>query len=447
MYKKVFLALVLWFLIAPMVVSQDGPGGVFYANGADQLQLWLDATDLDADGRREGNSESGLITSGTQVDRWTNKSGYTGRDAGANQEPWFIASHSGLNNMSVVDLKSGRFLQAYNNRALSPSSQFTIFIVMDDQSFCSNCPVFNHRTTYNTGMTIEGSASNFKTSSYQGGWSSIGSSGWSSSSPYVFSTQVASSGRNQYRNGVLVASGSGTTSWNVTAKYLLGANTINTGVTKTVKLGEVIYYDGTLNDAQRIIVTNYLSAKFNVPLPGNDVYNEDDVAAGDYDFDVAGIGRVDVSNIHDSAQGTGIIKIFSPSDLDDNEYLFWGDDNGSLSTATITNTTYVRQLNRTWRVSETNLARNTVDVGTVDMEVDLAGVSPFSAVDRPFLLVDSDNDGDFTDETPTHAGTDIGGNVFRFTAVSELQNNLRFTFVIPKRTAITNRNITYRVNN
>lgn len=80
------------------------------------------------------------------------------------------------------------------------------------------------------------------------------------------------------------------------------------------------------------------------------------------------------------------------------------------------------------------------------MEVDLSGVSPFSSVNRPFLIVDSDNDGSYADETPTYGGTYIGSNEYRFTGVTELQNNRRFTFVIPRRTLVTNRNITYRVN-
>jgi hypothetical protein len=64
---------------------------------------------------------------------------------------------------------------------------------------------------------------------------------------------------------------------------------------------------------------NSLAAKYNIT--NNDIYKEDDIAEGNYGYEVAGRGRVDVSNIHNDAQGTGIVRSLNPSGIGDNEFL------------------------------------------------------------------------------------------------------------------------------
>jgi uncharacterized repeat protein (TIGR01451 family) len=61
------------------------------------------------------------------------------------------------------------------------------------------------------------------------------------------------------------------------------------------KIYEAIFYQTTLNDAQRRIMSAYLSAKWDKPFATNptyeDVYEGDKSAHGDYDFFVGGIGQ------------------------------------------------------------------------------------------------------------------------------------------------------------
>jgi len=52
---------------------------------------------------------------------------------------------------------------------------------------------------------------------------------------------------------------------------------------------EVILYNIFLNNAQNIIVSNYLSAKYDRTLALNDYYTQDDSSNGDFDFNVVGI--------------------------------------------------------------------------------------------------------------------------------------------------------------
>ncbi|WP_435263982.1 hypothetical protein [Tenacibaculum sp. nBUS_03] len=211
---------------------------------------------------------------------------------------------------------------------------------------------------------------------------------------------------------------------------------------------EIIFYNSNLNTAQKIIVDNYLSAKFgSIPII-NDVYNEDNIAAGNYDHDVAGIGRVNASNLHDDSQGTGIVRVLNPSNLNNNEFFMWGHDNNTFQMSTGLNAPEIikSRLNRIWRVSEVNTSGTPVDVGAIDIRFDLTGISGVNTTNLR-LLIDTDNDGLFNDETPILGATNLGSNVFSFTSVNSLANNNRFTIGIAVTTVITNRKITYRVNN
>ena len=57
------------------------------------------------------------------------------------------------------------------------------------------------------------------------------------------------------------------------------------------RVAEVIAYNAPVNGAQRLILNNSLAAKYGRPLGANDLYVQDDPANGNYDHDVAGIGR------------------------------------------------------------------------------------------------------------------------------------------------------------
>jgi hypothetical protein len=104
------------------------------------------------------------------------------------------------------------------------------------------------------------------------------------------------------------------------------ATTANGGIRGYIY--EFIIYNFALNTAQTIIVNNYLGAKYGYTLTSNDIYTQDNPANGNYDFEVAGIGRVDASNLHTDAQGTGIVRMLNATNLNDNEFLLWGHDNG-----------------------------------------------------------------------------------------------------------------------
>ncbi|GJM30532.1 MAG: hypothetical protein DHS20C17_31670 [Cyclobacteriaceae bacterium] len=196
-------------------------------------------------------------------------------------------------------------------------------------------------------------------------------------------------------------------------------------------IAEVIVFNFAINTAQRIIVDNYLAAKYDFSLTSNDVYDMDDSGNGDYDFEVAGIGRVDASNIHNDAQGSSIVRISKSSfgGLGNDEFLIWGHDNGPLTSVGYTDVPsgLMTRLGRSWRVAEKNTSGSSINVGRVYIDFDLSGLSVTSAADLR-LLIDSDGDGDFSDAATYTVETDLGGDVYRFNiSGGQLRDSRTFT--------------------
>src|SRR5690606_20975351 len=78
-----------------------------------------------------------------------------------------------------------------------------------------------------------------------------------------------------------------TVGWDVGGRYLDG------------QIGEVVFYNTTLNAPQQRLVQNYMSSKYDTPLAGIDHYDGDTGGNGNYDYGVFGvlnIGNVSVTN-------------------------------------------------------------------------------------------------------------------------------------------------------
>ncbi|MFO7258263.1 MAG: T9SS type A sorting domain-containing protein [Bacteroidota bacterium] len=184
-------------------------------------------------------------------------------------------------------------------------------------------------------------------------------------------------------------------------------------------IAEVIIFNTAVNHAQRIIIDNYLAAKYGFTLAANDLYTQDDIG---FDYEVAGIGQYDGSNIHNDAQG-GIVRINTPSGMENGEYYIWGHDNGPL-TPTTSNIPagVVERLERIWRGTM-------VGSMSFNVHVDLAGIgNPDVANMR--LIVDTNDNGSFADETTGAGGViaaaSVNGTVYTFTGVNLAGR--RFTF-------------------
>lgn len=91
-------------------------------------------------------------------------------------------------------------------------------------------------------------------------------------------------------------------------------------------ISEIIIYTVTVNPAQRIIVNNYLSSKYNIALTANDRYQGDTPANGNFDFEVAGVGReASGSNPSFSASVSGGLGISTTGlGFDNGDYILAG---------------------------------------------------------------------------------------------------------------------------
>jgi hypothetical protein len=184
---------------------------------------------------------------------------------------------------------------------------------------------------------------------------------------------------------------------------------------------EVAVYNVAINTAQRLIISNYLSAKYATALAGaNDVYTMDNGGNGSFDYDVAGIGQASDGTNHRDARGSGIVRMWNPNGLGNGEFLMWGHDGSALTgtTADVDGALIEQRFTRIWRVSESG------DVGTVSVSFNFNGIgTPLGSNLR--LLIDRDGDG-FADNDVTPVAGSVSASVATFSNIN-FQNGDRFT--------------------
>jgi hypothetical protein len=157
-------------------------------------------------------------------------------------------------------------------------------------------------------------------------------------------------------------------------------------------IGEIFVLTVDPNTAQQNIIENYISAKYGIAAT-TDMYT----FQGTYGLGVVGIGREDASNLHTDSQGNGYVRINSPDDLGDGEYLFVGHDdvavtsfnlNTNVPTALPGSSRFVRQ----WRAEKTG------NVGNVTLVFDLDPTTNFSADPNNYRLL-------------VHSAADMSGTI------------------------------------
>ncbi|WP_408039173.1 hypothetical protein [Tenacibaculum amylolyticum] len=421
------------------LLSQTGPGGVGARDGSSNLIIWLRADDLNADGDNTNNPANGSL-----VTTWSDFSGNTNNftQAGANRPTYNT---------------TGAF-NAVNFNAAPATPQFMNGSIT---GMFPNGSVFFALTPVNSGQSntlFDNPTASLRVEQ----WSNTNRVGYTRYGVADYTTTIAP----PFGTNSIFSYHKNTGSTNLQVNVNANVQNINIGTTTVGipydRIGrnsngsdeasgnfyEIILFNSMVNDAQKIIIDNYLSAKYGNITIANNIYNEDNAGAGNYDHEVAGIGRIDASNLHTDAQGTGIVRILNPSNLGNNEFLIWGHDNAALQLNTGLNAPEIiyTRLSRTWRVSEVSTAGSAINVGNIDMRFDLTGIAGVT-VGNLRLLIDTDNDGSFDDETPISGAIDLGSNIYSFNAVSDIRNNRRFTIGLATTTIITNRKITTRVNN
>jgi hypothetical protein len=406
------------------VLSQTGPAGVGLRDGSSSLELWMD---IDKGITTTNNSGSGGST--TDVTNWTDQSGNNLSMTGAGtQVPQYISGF--VNGHAALQFAQSNFERLNLSSTISSigaSSDRTFLYVFKFTANLNNCEIMGttsgESVDYGTfSVTNDRLRLRNLTSNVYSAINSVTQDAW-----HVGTLRKNGTAVNAWNDNTSIISTTGNyLDWAVTNGFDLGAANFNTRSFQG-EITELIIYSTAINSAQRIILNNYLAAKYGIALSASDIYDEDNVGSN-FDYEVAGIGRVDASNIQNDSQGTGMVRILNATDLGDNEFFIWGHDNGDLSsvnTSDVPSGIQVR-FTRLWRVSETNTSGTAVDVGSIDIRFDLSTQGSVVASDLR-LLVDTDNDGTFADETPISGATSLGSNIYAFTGVSAIGNNMRFT--------------------
>ena len=178
-------------------------------------------------------------------------------------------------------------------------------------------------------------------------------------------------------------------------------------------MAEVIFYGAELSDTDRNKVESYLALKYGVTLDqstaqsytasdGTEMWDKDLSGANTMNHDIAGIGRDDASTLgqvksrsgnSDSiitieavGEGTNATPVFA--DIQNLEFLTWGNNNGTTNEVTTNLTADVlKRLGRIWQVQEVG------ELGTTTVQFDLSGLTVSGTMAADFtLIIDSDTD-------------------------------------------------------
>jgi len=165
----------------------------------------------------------------------------------------------------------------------------------------------------------------------------------------------------------------------------------------TGRLAEICYYAFPLSPCQRIIVENYLSAKYFANVTANDLY---DYQTG-FGDDVIGIGKENNSDLHNVSQGDNLFEI-SVDDMsaafpnDAPYYLLVGHNNSPLAWTgqNVPDTLSIQRLRRIWRFDRTGPGVGGTGNGsrTVHIEIDQSDLIPLPTGFTQYgIIVDNSN--------------------------------------------------------
>lgn len=387
--------------------GNTGPGGVATTNGSSSLEYWIDANNG--------------VTGTSPISAWSDLSG-NGITNTINDNP--VLTTSSLNGRSVVSF-DGTNDRIQTNLSISQSThpELSIISVYVPASTTDAGSVWGESNgDYDRALTsangvggcnyavTDGSSCNNDISLFPNAASVITS---------VIFDEDAASGTEVYTNGNMVMSFTSNHSADAPSNNMqVGDVGLGGFLPYTGDIAEVMVFSGLLDDAKRIIIENYLHAKYHNDAAAaliNDVYTMDNSANGDYDFEVAGIGQAADGSNHKDAQGTGVLRMWNPNDLDNGEFLMWGHDNTAINSTTtgdVDGAIIQERLTRVWGVSETS-----GDVGTVSLSFDFnsVGGSPLGSNLR--LLIDRDGDG-FADNDVTPVVGSVSNGIAVFSNVN-----------------------------
>jgi hypothetical protein len=375
--------------LAAPITGGTGPGGFERADASSSLLLWL-----------RSDSITGL-SDGSAVSTWANSSTFAVAASNATQSnaDWRPTYESGagdlLNGNPVVRFGYGPNTPNYNNPAdaltgtAATGTDKTFFLVIKNTGSPGGCCNGGINTNSHNGLLNTGS----RLQADFAGYDYTGTS-TTTNTPLVATVTYQNTGPRVgniklYRDGAV--DGSWTpgdppgppalagTSYQIGSRY--DGSPGEYGRYFKGDMAEAGVFNRVLNSAERSIVENSLSAKYNVGLTlsgsdwtlgANDHYAGDTSANGDYDRDVFGIGRVDASNLVTTAGQAGFGIEAAGGTLGDGEWVMAGHKvaSNSWTGADMANPLTMRW-SRVWYVDKTGSLDATLAFDFSD-----AGIAP-----------------------------------------------------------------------
>ncbi|WP_109830713.1 DUF2341 domain-containing protein [Reichenbachiella versicolor] len=328
----------------------DGPAGVGYKDGSGSLTMWYVA-------------DSATVT-GSNVTELKNLVGITEYDMiTPASDPNFVdyAGTGTLNGHAEISFNDVQDQLATNSTLSAstfPYNEATTFVVTrhDNMSQLSD--------TYGTSTSQTGNVATVRFSSHlpwNGIWyydigTCCGSTARISGAyqadwvgEYGIFSYIASSddGKSAYRNNELIGgprAGTSNFTGHINNYFTLGQSW--SGNHFEGDIVEFMLYTSPVNDAQRIIINNYLAAKYDLTI-SNDLYD----FQASHAVDVAGIGQTG-GEFHVAAKSS-VVTVGNPSQLDDDEWIIFGHDNEDITawnTSDIPSSfSNLQRIDREWR--------------------------------------------------------------------------------------------------
>ncbi|QXP61394.1 T9SS type A sorting domain-containing protein [Olleya sp. HaHaR_3_96] len=402
MFKNSLLSIMLGallLLLPTYLFSQTGPGGV---GDATNQVLWL-------------KPDAFSVADGTSIDSWDDDSGNINTLSQPDVAFRPIVKTNIVNGYDVVRFEVGNRRLRKTNFTTFPSTEISTFYInkttdsgdgilsynsagRDNDYLLFNSGNLNYYRATNTTLNIDAN---------DGNWHMVDMS-WTNTGTGLFSYLDGALKKNVgFRNGNSITPG-GSLALGAEQDAVDGSYADNQS--HQGDFTEVIIFNEALSTAKRVIVQNYLTAKYGITLNSTvDFYTQDNAANGNFDHNVAGIGQATDGSNHIDSQGTGIVRINTPSALSNGDFLFWGEDIKDPSYAFVTNSSnYSDELNSKWRVSKVG------DLGTVNVSFDISSM-PIAVVCGGLQLV-VDNDSDFS--SPTSYNLTVSGTTATVSGVS-----------------------------
>ena len=355
----------LLLLVASTAWAQTGPGGV---KSTDVMGLWLQSSE------NVLNTSAATATDGQEIGSWTGNLGQVANRV--TNGPLFTADGGAdFANLPVISFdNTERFLTITDSDVLDGDFTGMGLFVVFKRGTTDTRALLMKRTTQSTNRSYGLFYNNgFNLYAYfDNNGQVVGpniSAGTAHVASFVFDSSLPTSSRLQLTLDAgtpATASSNRTTVPNYSADLQVGLfQPADPRYLDGDEIAEVILFQEGLNTAQRILVENYLQAKYPGITLGDDFYAGDTPANGDFDFDVAGIGRKSSGNMHTEGSSAGMYLSTYNGSLDANdEFVIVGHDNTTNAVSTTAlGTGIAERWARTWYLDKTSPDALDVEIG------------------------------------------------------------------------------------